>query len=241
MFGVDIDMTFMAKGENRHTSTPGESLHEQLDKKKRQQADRKKAPFNLMTSHSMPSDELKSTTEYVSGCLEAVWQNIYYFNTWTPLPPSLSLCLSVTLCLSLALVFSLSSYLSLSLPLSVSLPSLSLSLSLSLSWFSAFVSVYICFHHLHLSFSLFLFFLSLCLIFQPGSTIAPPPKARQSGGEAQTEGQHTQGDTSGYHENFAEPLKKAYQCPICCGALRKPIQTGCGHRFCLTCFNENFK
>ena len=46
---------------------------------------------------------------------------------------------------------------------------------------------------------------------------------------------------SGYDAKFNPPLKDKYKCPICLLALRDPIQTKCGHRFCSICFEQTRK
>ena len=35
---------------------------------------------------------------------------------------------------------------------------------------------------------------------------------------------------------FLKPLQKGHKCTICKLLLRAPLQTDCGHRFCLQCF-----
>ncbi|XP_063961665.1 TNF receptor-associated factor 6-like [Lytechinus pictus] len=39
----------------------------------------------------------------------------------------------------------------------------------------------------------------------------------------------------GYEAQFESPLDKKYVCPVCLSALRDPLQTKCGHRFCKVC------
>lgn len=39
----------------------------------------------------------------------------------------------------------------------------------------------------------------------------------------------------GYEAQFETPLDKKYVCPVCLSALRDPLQTKCGHRFCKVC------
>ena len=38
---------------------------------------------------------------------------------------------------------------------------------------------------------------------------------------------------------FLKPLQKGHKCTICKLLLRAPLQTDCGHRFCLQCFYIN--
>ncbi|XP_076803008.1 TNF receptor-associated factor 6-like [Clavelina lepadiformis] len=44
-----------------------------------------------------------------------------------------------------------------------------------------------------------------------------------------------QGATVGYDYEFIPTLDNKYMCPICLLALRDPVQTSCGHRFCHLC------
>ena len=39
----------------------------------------------------------------------------------------------------------------------------------------------------------------------------------------------------GYEAKFVHSLLKGYECPICLFAMRNPVQTECGHRFCRGC------
>ena len=40
----------------------------------------------------------------------------------------------------------------------------------------------------------------------------------------------------GYEVQFADPLDKSFECPVCWNALRSPVQvTPCGHRVCQSC------
>ncbi|XP_063847110.1 TNF receptor-associated factor 6-like [Scylla paramamosain] len=41
--------------------------------------------------------------------------------------------------------------------------------------------------------------------------------------------------TQGYDYEFVPTLDPKYECPICLLALRAPLQTACGHRFCKDC------
>ena len=43
----------------------------------------------------------------------------------------------------------------------------------------------------------------------------------------------------GYDAHFEPPLDKKLECPICLYALRDPIQTSCGHRFCRSCIEKS--
>ena len=49
------------------------------------------------------------------------------------------------------------------------------------------------------------------------------------------------GDTfavGGHAAEFVDPLQEKHSCPVCKLALRDPVQTPCGHRFCRTCMEE---
>eukprot|EP00117_Sycon_ciliatum_P045399 scpid31318/ scgid5718/ TNF receptor-associated factor 3; CAP-1; CD40 receptor-associated factor 1; CD40-binding protein; LMP1-associated protein 1 len=56
--------------------------------------------------------------------------------------------------------------------------------------------------------------------------VDPVPPGRPHGDEA-----------GGYDVFFIDPLRDAHQCPICSMALKTPVQTSCGHRFCKTCID----
>ena len=43
---------------------------------------------------------------------------------------------------------------------------------------------------------------------------------------------------TGFAADFEPPLDKKHECPVCYFALRDPIQTSCGHRFCTDCINQ---
>ena len=45
----------------------------------------------------------------------------------------------------------------------------------------------------------------------------------------------------GYDEDFDPPLEKKYECPICLLGLREPVQTNCGHRFCIACILSSMR
>ncbi|XP_070580773.1 TNF receptor-associated factor 6-like [Ptychodera flava] len=58
---------------------------------------------------------------------------------------------------------------------------------------------------------------------------------RNSQGGQQREGEeHFQG----YDVTFVPDIDKKYSCPVCLVALRDPVQTKCGHRFCKTCLSR---
>ncbi|XP_065679645.1 TNF receptor-associated factor 5 isoform X2 [Hydra vulgaris] len=42
----------------------------------------------------------------------------------------------------------------------------------------------------------------------------------------------------GYNAHFLHELSDEHECPVCKMALREPILTACGHRFCLSCSEE---
>ncbi|XP_050739933.1 TNF receptor-associated factor 6-like [Eriocheir sinensis] len=44
--------------------------------------------------------------------------------------------------------------------------------------------------------------------------------------------------TEGYDYEFVPTLEQKYECPICLLALRAPLQTSCGHRFCKDCIHN---
>ncbi|XP_044163482.1 TNF receptor-associated factor 5-like isoform X2 [Acropora muricata] len=45
----------------------------------------------------------------------------------------------------------------------------------------------------------------------------------------------------GYQFVFVDKLSTSQTCPICLFAMRKPVQTVCGHRFCESCLLETFR
>ena len=44
--------------------------------------------------------------------------------------------------------------------------------------------------------------------------------------------------TGGYDAEFEPALDPKYICPVCLAALRSPLQTKCGHRFCKMCMQK---
>ena len=45
----------------------------------------------------------------------------------------------------------------------------------------------------------------------------------------------------GYDFNFIDKLPERLKCPICLCAMRNPVQTKCGHRFCNNCLYGSFR
>ena len=45
----------------------------------------------------------------------------------------------------------------------------------------------------------------------------------------------------GYEVKFVHPLLKRHECPMCFSAMRKPVQTECGHLFCRDCLDPLLK
>ena len=45
----------------------------------------------------------------------------------------------------------------------------------------------------------------------------------------------------GYDEEFVNEVEDDLQCAICQLALKNPVLTKCGHRFCRRCLDEHFK
>ena len=43
----------------------------------------------------------------------------------------------------------------------------------------------------------------------------------------------------GYDEDFVSPIDEDLQCSICYLALREPVLTRCGHRFCRQCLDRH--
>ncbi|XP_018412970.1 PREDICTED: TNF receptor-associated factor 6 [Nanorana parkeri] len=48
-------------------------------------------------------------------------------------------------------------------------------------------------------------------------------------------------ETQGYDVEFDPQLESKYECPICLMALREPLQTPCGHRFCKACILKSLR
>ncbi|XP_075044425.1 TNF receptor-associated factor 6 [Mixophyes fleayi] len=48
-------------------------------------------------------------------------------------------------------------------------------------------------------------------------------------------------ETQGYDVDFDPVLESKYECPICLMALREPLQTPCGHRFCKACIVKSIR
>lgn len=44
----------------------------------------------------------------------------------------------------------------------------------------------------------------------------------------------------GYDDEFVKEIDEDWQCGICQLPMREPIQTKCGHRFCIQCLNGYF-
>ena len=45
----------------------------------------------------------------------------------------------------------------------------------------------------------------------------------------------------GYDVVFVDELSQRQSCPVCLLAMRNPVQTVCGHRFCESCLLETFR
>ncbi|XP_020603675.1 TNF receptor-associated factor 6-B-like isoform X2 [Orbicella faveolata] len=45
----------------------------------------------------------------------------------------------------------------------------------------------------------------------------------------------------GYDEDFVDAVEDEIVCLICHLPFKKPVQTGCGHRFCEECLEEYFR
>ena len=45
----------------------------------------------------------------------------------------------------------------------------------------------------------------------------------------------------GHEDEFVNAVDDELHCPICQLALKEPMLTKCGHRFCRTCLDEHFK
>ena len=46
---------------------------------------------------------------------------------------------------------------------------------------------------------------------------------------------------SGYDEDFVTAVEHENLCLICHSPLKEPVQTRCGHRFCIECLEEHFR
>ena len=71
------------------------------------------------------------------------------------------------------------------------------------------------------------------------SAVAPSTPARPAGvGQRGLAVAANASGLCGYEARFESPLDKKYVCPVCLSALRDPLQTKCGHRFCATCLSR---
>ena len=43
----------------------------------------------------------------------------------------------------------------------------------------------------------------------------------------------------GYEAVFDPEIENKYVCPVCLAAMRDPVQTKCGHRFCRPCLKRS--
>ena len=45
----------------------------------------------------------------------------------------------------------------------------------------------------------------------------------------------------GFDEIFDPAVSTDYECPVCMVAMRNPVQTQCGHRFCAACIKRHIE
>eukprot|EP00117_Sycon_ciliatum_P043389 scpid40615/ scgid31421/ TNF receptor-associated factor 3; CD40 receptor-associated factor 1; TRAFAMN len=67
------------------------------------------------------------------------------------------------------------------------------------------------------------------------------PQTSAAAAATQGPSSSAQPDHGGYDAHFDPPLDKKLECPICLYALRDPIQTTCGHRFCKSCIERSLR
>lgn len=86
-----------------------------------------------------------------------------------------------------------------------------------------------------------LFYACYLLSTVPG-TSAPRGNSQasnQSSGEANRGNTENVDRIDGHDEIFESTVSADYECPICMAVLRDPVQTPCGHRFCVACINRH--
>ena len=49
---------------------------------------------------------------------------------------------------------------------------------------------------------------------------------------------HENDTHGGFEADFVFQLEDKHRCPVCLLALREPMQTNCGHRFCRSCIKQ---
>ena len=83
----------------------------------------------------------------------------------------------------------------------------------------------------------------------PSTPHSGPPLSNQENNsgsnEANNDGSSSTAENaeriSGHDEIFDVPVSTDYECPICITVLRDPVQTPCGHRFCIACINRHME
>ena len=59
-------------------------------------------------------------------------------------------------------------------------------------------------------------------------------------GEIAAFGENPSPTVGGFDFVFVSELSQEQKCPICLLAMRDPVQTECGHRFCGSCLLKSF-
>jgi len=60
-------------------------------------------------------------------------------------------------------------------------------------------------------------------------------------GEIAAFGESHSATIGGFDFIYEDELSQEQKCPICLLAMRNPVQTRCGHRFCESCLLESFR
>ena len=63
----------------------------------------------------------------------------------------------------------------------------------------------------------------------------------RSGGDDIESVDESRESVGGYNIEFVDELSECQQCSICLLAMRNPVQTPCGHRFCKSCLLKSLR